>query len=545
MPQNAGSIARRLAPPAVLAGLSAALFAYLLARFPYTGLYGQDAYAYYYQAEALWREITGQPQPEWALFSAQGLYWPVGYHLHLLPGFFLGWPEFGRVLTLAMSALTPAVLYLLVGEVWYTAKTGQRIAAGLIAGAVLLLTGTYTRTALSLMSDVPAVFWGMLAVYCCLRAWPTREPSSPRRSQILWALAAGLSLGVAVLVRYSSALLFPALIAYVLAQTYSHRKQLSTQGIKHRRAWGQSRLIWVVLGMAVALLPQLAYALTHEPGPALRVWSLDNLFSSTVSGPDGTRTFELPMLIFYSLSTLVNVGAGFLPPLYLPALVIGMWVLIRQRGANILILIFVWWFISILAYSGTPYQTHRFTLTFMSVLAFLIGIGGGIAFHWLFHEVRIRQEQASILWPTKAISAALVLAGLGIGMVQGWRSVEDWAAVHSTFNTQEREVVDLARQAVSTSGREGEPRVVCFGFSAPLYHYTRWPILDFFPHDEADIRSFLATPGPHVLVLPEESMSTQWAGTPSGARWEWIRSTYPLTRQGKAGAFTVYVIGDP
>jgi hypothetical protein len=181
----------------------------------------------------------------------------------------------------------------------------------------------------------------------------------------------------------------------------------------------------------------------------------------------------------------------------------------------------------------------------MPVLALLIGIGGGIAFHWCFREVRITRKQTSRLWTTKAIAAALILTAIGIGMFQGWRSVEDWTAIHSGFNTQEREIVELARQAVSASGREGEPRVVCFGFSAPLYHYTRWPILDFFAHDETDIRSFLAAPGPHVLVLPEESMSTRWAGTPPGARWEWIRSTYPLIKQGAAGAFTVYVMGDP
>ncbi|HVF98671.1 MAG TPA: hypothetical protein VND68_02425, partial [Chloroflexia bacterium] len=69
-----------------------------------------------------------------------------------------------------------------------------------------------------------------------------------------------------------------------------------------------------------------------------------------------------------------------------------------------------------------------------------------------------------------------------------------------------------------------------------------WTILDFFAHDEVDIEGFLAAPGPHILVLPEESISTQWAGTPSGARWEWIKSTYRLTKQGQAGVFTVYVI---
>jgi 4-amino-4-deoxy-L-arabinose transferase-like glycosyltransferase len=534
----------RWAPPAILVGLSAALFAYLLARFPYNGFYGQDAYAYYYQAEALWRELTGQAEPPWAQFTANGLYWPVGYHLHLLPGFLLGWPGMGRVITLALSALTPAVLYLLAGEIWYTATARQRIASGLVAGAVLVLTGTYTRTGLSLMSDVPSVFWGTLAIYCCLKAWPPVEQTHAARSTGIWALAAGMLLGVAILVRYSAALLLPALIVYLLARGYNQRRPVLSQHREQQRARWQPEILWAALGLTIALLPQVAYSLTHEPGPALRAWSLDNLFSTTVSGPDGSATYTLPMLAFYLLSTLVNVGGGFLSPLYLPVLAFGVWVLARQRNLAILSLIFAWWLIPVLAYGGTPYQTHRFALTFVPVLALFVGVGASTALFRLLQEIRSRTHQPASRRVSMGLAATLMLVALSIGLAQGWRSVEQWAAMHSAFNVQEQQVVALAREAVATSGQEGTPRVVCFGFSAPLYHYTRWPILDFFAHDEADIREFLAAPGPHVLVLPEESMSTQWAGTPPGARWQWLQNTYKLSRQGQSGAFTVYVIGD-
>src|SRR4051794_28929226 len=75
-------------PVAALVVWCAALFYYLLARYPYDGLYGQDSYAYYYQAKALLGDTTGQvPQP-WPLYSASQLYhWPVGYHLHIILGF--------------------------------------------------------------------------------------------------------------------------------------------------------------------------------------------------------------------------------------------------------------------------------------------------------------------------------------------------------------------------------------------------------------------------------------------------------------------------
>jgi 4-amino-4-deoxy-L-arabinose transferase-like glycosyltransferase len=394
------------------------------------------------------------------------------------------------------------------------------------------------------MSDVPAVFWGTLAIYCCLKAWPPVERAQVERLKGIWALAAGMSLGVAVLVRYSSALLLPAFIMYLLARHYSHRSHMLTQPVPRLREWWRSKLIWAALGITVALLPQLAYILTHEPGPALRSWSLDNLFSTTVSGPDGSATYALPMIAFYMLSTLVNAGGGFLSPFYLPMLAVGVWTVTRQRNLAILFVIFLWWLIPALAYSCTPYQTHRFALTFMPVLALSVGVGASAALSWLLKAVHSRTQQPYSGRVTMGLTAALMLVALGIGLAQGWRSVEQWAGTHSAFNAQEQQVVALAREAVAATGREGTPRAVCFGFSAPLYHYTRWPILDFFAHDEADIREFLSAPGPHILVLPEESMSTQWAGTPSGARWQWIQGTYKLARQGQSGAFTVYVMDD-
>src|SRR4051812_6485878 len=100
-------------------------------------------------------------------------------------------------------ALAPALVYTLIGALWSGALRPARLAAGLIGGSAMVLTGTYARFGLSLMADVPAVFWSVLGVTCVLRAWPpdaamSVAPATARR----WALAAGLALGVAVLVRY-------------------------------------------------------------------------------------------------------------------------------------------------------------------------------------------------------------------------------------------------------------------------------------------------------------------------------------------------------
>src|SRR5690349_12752564 len=99
----------RLAAPIVVVGGGSALFlALLLRRFPFSGLYGIDAYAYYYQAQALLRELLGQPPDPGALFDTGGLgHWPIGYHLLIGVGLLLGGPGTGgpHLLTLAAAAL--------------------------------------------------------------------------------------------------------------------------------------------------------------------------------------------------------------------------------------------------------------------------------------------------------------------------------------------------------------------------------------------------------------------------------------------------------
>src|SRR5688572_18195989 len=138
---------RTLLLPFALVTSCALFFAYLLTRYSYDGLYGQDAYAYYYQAQALWSDITGQPQPPNARSTSDGFRWPIGYHLHIIAGFLFGGtgPEGGRLLTLLLAAATPLLVYFILHQLWPDVSARACALAGLSAGAIIMLTGTYTR----------------------------------------------------------------------------------------------------------------------------------------------------------------------------------------------------------------------------------------------------------------------------------------------------------------------------------------------------------------------------------------------------------------
>src|SRR5579859_2367903 len=162
--ERSGYYAPYLGAAAALLAAGGGVLALALARYPFDGFYGQDSYAYYYQALEIGHQLLGQPPPPWP-FAGLGLFhWPVGYHLHLLLGLLAGEsPAGGRALTLALAAGAPVLVYALTIGLWGAAAGRRaRIVAGLVAGGVLLITGIYLRLGLAVMSDVPALAWAVL-----------------------------------------------------------------------------------------------------------------------------------------------------------------------------------------------------------------------------------------------------------------------------------------------------------------------------------------------------------------------------------------------
>lgn len=554
-------LALRVGPPILLSIACATLFALLLMRHPYDGLYGQDSYAYYYQARALWYEMSGQTMPD-QLFTAQALRWPVGYLLHLIAGIvIMGGPSGGRLLTLAMTALTPALLYLIIVQLWRGHTRYASVVAGLVGGAVLPLTGTYTRMGLSIMSDVPAVFWMALAIACCLRAWPQDPPPGEQRatnvkSGLAWAFAMGFALGMAVLVRYGSILLATPIAVYLALLRWYSGSWLQLGPDVRKAAMG-------LAGFALAMLPQVLYYTSplavYLPGAVnysvwLSDWKLSNIFASSYVSADGAASYPQSNIVFYLVEPFWELGegliaslyrsaaAGLLSPAYVPALFLGVWALVRVRRWPALGLLLAWWIVPLLFFSGSPYQSHRFVLVYLPALAALIGIGAGVALDWLARlSGRLRPGLSSEA--RSGVLTAIVLLGVCVGAGLGLVSVNRWIAIHAAWEADEKRVATAVKQAAGPVPERTQPHVVSFNITAAVYHNTGWPMLDFYNHDEQEIARFLSGPEPHVLVLPERNMATQWAGTPSGMRWEWLRRSYEMSLVAQVGEYSVYRLG--
>ncbi|HST04814.1 MAG TPA: phospholipid carrier-dependent glycosyltransferase [Chloroflexia bacterium] len=541
------------------------VFGYLLKRYPYDGLYGQDSYAYYYQARALLDEFTGKPPQAWALFSTDQLYhWPIGYHIHLILGQIItGGVDGGRAITIITAVGAAVVLYLLVGELFHTASRFVRVLAGLVAGMALPLVATFTRMGLSVMADVPALFWGLLAIFLCLRSWSQSVPGesdgggaqTTGKRRVASALIGGLALGIAVLIRYASAFFIIPVVIYLAFRFFGSRSAMPAK----TRLYVRLRYpVLFVSGFALGILPQILYLITHTHllsngelpaayGDWINGWSPANLFASTVTNSDGTATFPQPMIAFYLLQPLYDSDQGFLSGYYIPALLSGIASTVQRRLWPVLATLVAWWLVPALFYSGTTYQAHRFALTYLPVLLIFTGIGAAtVVEHCMQALRRISERSTALRLPIRPIisvfASAIVLLGLAAGVYKAQGSVRGWMQIHESFKVDEQLVLALTRQAAGAYPPDSPPKLVAFGMTEALFHYTQWPTIELFNSDDAVLSSFLRAPGAHILVLPVDAISAQWAGTPLAGRWSWLQQTYNLVPEGSAATYTVFKI---
>lgn len=553
----------RIVPPLLLVLGSLLLFAYLLRRFPYDGMYGIDSFTYFYQARAIWEEATGAPHRAFELFSVDGLqHWPVGYHLQVITGFLFGGttPRGGWLLTILFAALCPAILFLLVqrllGALRASGYAFMVIVAGLIAGLLLPLNATYTRMGLSLMSDVPACFFSLLSLYFFVRAAPlpdggVKENLPLRQRSLLFGLA-GFAFGLAVLMRYGSGVVAIPLGIYLIFSALPADRD----GKLLITIWPRlAPALWSVPAFFIALLPQVFYLLTHDPGTGagdfLSSFSLGNLFATSTSGPDGVSNFQSPMIVFYVLGPLWQTQAGFYSLFFLPALVLGAAFMFSTTHRRLLSFLAAWWLFPALIYAATPYQAHRFALIYLPAIAILIGTGVGFAVSSILTWVpRLVGKIVLPRWSSSGRQRYLAswvgagaLISFAIGLILCWNSVRDWMATHSAWEQADRMLVGYVQQLAADEGAgEDAPKVVTHGFSAPLYHYTGWQVLEMYFATPDKATQFLTGPELHLAVVPEETLNGQWANTSTGEYWRWLQANYTLDRLGQSGAYTIYRI---
>ncbi len=466
----------------VLGAAALAVRLVLLAQQPFDGLYGQDAYAYFAQAQAMQEWLaTGAPLP--------AFFWPLGYPLLLA----------GKFAVLGATAATGQAVSLLMGAALAPLACALARAAGVnrpgaaLAGLLLAANGQAIQSSLVLMADVPALVWASLSAGLLLFGL--------RRAEGRWVALAGLALGAAVVTRWVYLLLWLPFAAAYLAG---------------RRSWRGGLL--GAAAFALVVLPQLLIS-AASPFPTLnhawvRGWSPLNAFARDFVNVDGVFHYSQINAAFYAAPVF---DPYFLAPLAVPLVALG---LIAVRGAPRLLLA-GWAAAGWLFLAGIPYQNIRFGLMLSPPLAALAGAGFG----WLWERrapgagsraALIGGAIAALAW---MLMVSLPRAGEFITLQQADRDAVRWAAA-----------LIPAQATVYTSGLTLALRLAADAEVVELYGWG-----------PAELRESVQT-GDFVLVNRWQ-IDHQWTGLPMQAAMLDLERERRLWTVGRHGYYTLYRVG--
>jgi hypothetical protein len=308
--------------------------------YQFDGLYGQDPYAYYDYSRQIARLFTaGVPLGRF--------YYPIGFPLLGASGFPLLIVAICGAATCILSGL---IAWEAVRRLHYPARAG--VIAGVVAWLVMTISPQNVQSGSVIMSDIPALWWALLAVWATLRY--------ERGQRIGWIMLAAAGGAFAAMTRFQYALIVLPIGLYIL---------LIWRGIRIKHA-----LAAVIIGV-IAYAPQLVMTLrTPELITDNRIlWQPGNITARTFFTSDGTLSNELPNYQYYLLPVR---SPYYVSAWLLPLALIGVFAAARNRITVFLLL----WFASQYVFlTGIPVQNIRYALIVFPPVAVLIGIGAGWA----------------------------------------------------------------------------------------------------------------------------------------------------------------------
>lgn len=162
-PARAGILPLTLA---LLVALVARMLAAISLRFD--GLYGQDAFAYYYHGMAIWRDHSLLYHWPWLPHPIR-LFWPYGEPAQLALAFTIAGGA-GTIPALAVSLIgglgaVVAVYALMVDIAAPLLPAPLPQGAATLAALLIGLSGLAVQASCTIMSDAPALFWGSLCIW--------------------------------------------------------------------------------------------------------------------------------------------------------------------------------------------------------------------------------------------------------------------------------------------------------------------------------------------------------------------------------------------
>jgi hypothetical protein len=224
--------------------------------------------------------------------------------------------------------------------------------------------------------------------------------------------------------------------------------------------------------------------------------------------------------VFYLGFGLLN--PRLLTPLAFPLAGLGLyWLGKVKKDFFLLVLLLTWWLLPVLLFSGIPYESERFSLTFLPPLALLAGFGVNWLVGWI--------KTSGWKWAGWGLGLGLGLVGLGMALLSQ-RHLDGFIALKDADLAAVRQVEDRLPLTAT---------VLTFDLSLTFDHYTDLKVMDLSLLD-LDSLTGLSKNGPVYLLADEDRIAQQWAGKPVGIAFEAARQHAEGPALAQIGRFTLW-----
>ncbi len=486
----------------------------VLVVYPFDGLYGQDAFAYYNYALQLWNSTQhGQlPAP---------FYWPLGYPALIAIGFLVfGFsPLAAQVVSLITGALTAPLLFLLTLEI--AASLAMRGRGGaLLAGLVAAVSGQLLQLSLSIMADASAIFWASLSALALVRYTHTLKTR--------WLALASFALAYAIITRpIFGALLLPWALA--VAVTWSHAEGRIAERLQRASAQAALSVLIPLLLFVIqygALIPSNSFNNAWLMG-----WNPLNAFVRVFDNVDGHFEYTLPVGLFYA-QPLVHPYYVF--PLLTPFALLGLWVVRRAPLTTCIMLI--GWLGAVYAFlMGIPYENFRFGLALWPPLLVLAGVGFERVWSSIMRPLPASPVSRGRGWGPIALIIIVLISLLGM-MFWSVRGLQTFFATKD----KDLEVVRWVEGSVPASST-----LVTMGLTEYFKHYgRRIRISELYNQDPGSLGQLTCHQPNIYLVVDEQNIQSQWANREPERNLRWLRERTGLSEWGRRAGYSLYHVGD-
>jgi MFS family permease len=475
--------------------------------FPFDGLYGQDAFAYFRYARAVGPHLfSAAPLPH--------LYWPIGYPITvaLLLPITGGSPVAGQVVNAFACAWAAAATALLVRRLGRREMQpwGERCPA-IFAGLAVAASGAVLRSSQVVMADGLALGAAAAALFCAVQ-YAARDGG-------LWLVGCAFALAWGTVARWMVGLLALPVIAFLVMHWWGGRGRASPN-VPAPRRWPWALL--AALAALAVLVPALVIAhsepLSLEKHEWLQGWTLRSAFEREFHTPEGHAIYRLPIAVFY----FVRLGwPDYFFPVPFALAAVGAGVLLRERRWMCAVLLVGWPLTALLFLSGVPYENPRFLLPTLPAIGALFGIG--------FDAVRRAMSIRARGLVTSAVVAAQV-AGLGLG-----------AREHARLVARKNADRDLVRWA--SMRLPPLPNILMAGPSLAFQYYG-----SIFPRDllfvsKTEIADLVSSGAPLFLLADVDELTLQWTGLAPERNFDALRRGPGLAVVGTHPPYSLFRVG--